>query len=174
MATILEHRRMIAANPTAFTQDIERLCKAGGAIEGHLRKCGVKNITKKRDYIKQLVLMLLEAQDFEPFLYIGDAVTDGVAASMVWNMPSDWDLDYIKYEWGHLRSVNMNGENAHEIENLSLQSAHCNRNVQNALNIDEVRFIGGKYEEVIDRRMIKREEMFKSERWKEIKEILMK
>ena len=54
-----------------------------------------------------------------------------------WNSPKDWDKDYIRYEWGHLRSRNLNGD-AHQIENICLQSARCNQHVQTSMDIAEV------------------------------------
>lgn len=75
--------------------------------------------------------MVLATQEGKPFFHVEAALP------FCWNAPKDWDKSYIRYEWGHLRSVNQNAD-ADTLENLCLQSARCNQHVQTSMDIDEV------------------------------------
>ena len=54
-----------------------------------------------------------------------------------WNSPmkGGWEKNYIKWEIGHLQSLNQGGLN--NPENLSFQSARCNQHIQSSMNYDE-------------------------------------
>ncbi|MBN2657904.1 MAG: hypothetical protein JXR86_12645 [Spirochaetales bacterium] len=130
--TLYEHRMNLKNNPNAYTEDLERCYQS---IIIHLKNAGYKKITynKATEEIIELVNLLFEAQDNKPFLHIDYG--DGLP--FCWNSPykGAWELNYIKYEWGHLESRNQNGRTAHNIENLCLQSARCNQHIQSSMNI---------------------------------------
>ncbi|MBF0310976.1 MAG: hypothetical protein HQL56_15765, partial [Magnetococcales bacterium] len=83
--------------------NIKRLCKT---LRIHLEKCGYK-ISPKRDHniLINIIRSLFEAQDRKPMFHI-----EGTPLPLCWNSPAKggWDLTYIKYEWGHLKSINQN------------------------------------------------------------------
>ena len=83
-------------------------------------------------------------------------------------MKGGWDVNYIKYEWGHLRSINQNPDSAFDVENLCLMSARCNQHIQSSLDIDELLAYGGALESVIRRNMAARDDLFASEEWKSL------
>ncbi|MDO6575665.1 hypothetical protein, partial [Staphylococcus pasteuri_A] len=75
----------------------------------HLKDSGFKKITLNRapSEIKEFVNLIFKSQNFKPFFHIES--TSGLP--YCWNSPAKdgWDIDYIKYEWGHLNSKNQNG-----------------------------------------------------------------
>lgn len=159
---LLEHReRLLKAGDRAYLYDINRCYKT---VIRHLQKSGYKKISSKKcpQLIKTFVDLIFEAQYKKPFFHIeGDL-------PFCWNSPANggWELDYIKYEWGHFNSINQNINTAHNIENLCLQSARCNQHIQSSLNIPELLSYGGKLEEVVTQNIKRRNELFKSKEWK--------
>lgn len=158
---LTEHRKALNNNSDAYTHDYKsgRLYKT---IVKHIKDCGY-NITPKRnsDIVKEIVDLLFESQGYKPYLFIDNQLP------LCWNQPKDWyrdGMDIIKYEWGHLRSRNDNGENAHYIDNLALLSARCNQ-IQTSMNMDELKFYGGKICDRIEEMETSREKLFSSKRW---------
>lgn len=128
--TLRAHREALAANPDAYTADLPRLRETA---VGHLKRFGFSRVTRRRcpSLIDTFVEAIFAAQQYRPFFHIDSPLP------FCWNAPKDWNKNYIRYEWGHLRSRNQN-EDAHQIENICLQSARCNQHVQTSLDIDEV------------------------------------
>ncbi|WP_248465385.1 hypothetical protein [Pectobacterium versatile] len=159
--TLRYHREMLAREgQNAYSLDIKRCYKT---VVPHLKKSGYKkaSLSKCEDLIIKFVDMIFEAQSNKPFFHIdGDL-------PFCWNSPSNggWELPYIKYEWGHLNSINQNIDTAHNIENLCLQSARCNQHIQSSLNVIELITYGGKLEETIERNLKQRNDLFSSEQW---------
>jgi hypothetical protein len=85
-----------------------------------------------------------------------------------WNSPMNgkWKINYIKWEIGHLISLNQSGEN--NPENLSFQSARCNQHIQSGLNYYETTEYNCKEEvkNIIDNLFI----LHKSKEWIDILE----
>ena len=81
----------------------------------------------------------------------------------------DWDKNYIRYQWGHLRSRNQN-ELAHEITNLCLQSARCNQHIQTSMDISEVEswLSGSAVAKRIADVLAARQALFAGARWTDI------
>lgn len=154
---------MLAANPKAYTIDIERCYET---VVKHLKDAGYKKLTYKREpeLIKSFVHFIFAAQNNKPFFHIESESN----LPFCWNSPAKggWDIDYIKYEWGHLYSRNQNGDAAHSIENLCLQSARCNQHIQSSMNVTELRSYGGKLETIININLSSREKLFSSDEWK--------
>jgi len=162
LITLLEHRKNLKGNSLSYSEDIERCYKT---VVKHLKDAGYKRVTLNRapTEIKKFVDLIFLAQDKKPYFHIN-------TPSMLpfcWNAPSNggWDVNYIKYEWGHLNSRNQNGQEAHNIENLCLQSARCNQHIQSSLNINELKAYGGKLEEVINKNALSRSQLFNSIEW---------
>jgi len=130
MATLKEHREALKENAQAYTEDLPRLRTT--AVY-HLKRCGFSRITLSRCgyLVDNFVNMIFDAQNRQPFFHIDSVLP------FCWNSPKDWNKNYIKYEWGHLRSVNQNND-AHQLENLCLQSARCNQHIQTSMDIIEV------------------------------------
>jgi len=130
MRTLRFHRETLASNPDAYIADLPRL---QNTVVDHLKSCGYSKVTFTRcpELIEKYVNCIFETQDRKPFFHIGGSLP------YCWNSPKDWDKDFIRYEWGHLRSRNQN-ESAHKITNLCLQSARCNQHIQTSMDIDEV------------------------------------
>tara|TARA_R110000824_G_C14913483_1_gene646894 strand:- start:36 stop:623 length:588 start_codon:yes stop_codon:yes gene_type:complete len=163
--TLLEHRNAIKDNPNSYTDDLER-CERN--ILTHLKMTpSLSALTESRvkkstqpTIMKRLVTILFEAQNKKPFFHIEKSTLP-----MCWNAPKDWNKDYIKYEWGHLFSINQSGTNAHNIENISLQSARCNQHIQTSMNVDELLVYGGELASIIERNLETRQKLFNSQEW---------
>ncbi|MEZ8278578.1 hypothetical protein [Vibrio cyclitrophicus] len=165
MKTLLDHRKRLKNNTRAYEIDIERCY---GTVIKHLKDAGYKRITLKRaeSAVKKFVDFIFEAQDRKPFFHIDSAST----LPYCWNSPSrnGWGVDYIKYEWGHLKSRNQNGDAAYCAQNLCLQSARCNQHIQSSMNVEELKEYGGKLEQVISKNLDERASLFSSDKWQEL------
>lgn len=163
MKTLLVHRQELAANPAAYTHDLERVA---GTLVNHLKKSGYRRLTASctKAERREFVNLIFRSQGEKPFLHIGAPLP------YCWNSPyhGGWDFDYIRYEWGHLRSINQNASNAYDIENLCLMSARCNQHIQSSMNIDELLTYGGALEEVIRNNLAARKQLFESNDWKSL------
>src|SRR6266480_2271261 len=160
MKTLLQHRQELAANPEAYSRGLKR---AARTLAPHLKKAGFPLLTPTRSEAErwEFVQLIFGAQGERPFFHI-DALLP-----YCWNAPSHdgWDINYIKYEWGHLRSINQNPENAFNAENLCLMSPRCNQHIQSSMNIDELLVYGGALEAVIRKNLVARQALFASEKW---------
>lgn len=167
---LIEHRQVINNNPEAYETDLngDRLVKS---IINHIREDfeGVRFDSKKKVILKEIVLLLFEAQEHRSFFHV-----EGTELPLCWNRPADWDIDYIKYEWGHLLSQNQRPEKSSSIENIGLYSARCNQHIQSSMNIQELMVYGGLLAQRISNVLTKRRILFVSEKWKELLEELKK
>ena len=159
--TLLQHRQELAANPVAYTKDLSR---AAQTLTPHLKKAGYGLLKAsqggpERDHFVRLIF---RAQCERPFFHVEAPLP------YCWNAPSKggWDVNYIKYEWGHLRSINQNPDSAFHVENLCLMSARCNQHIQSSMNIDELLVYGGALEAVIQKNFAARRALFVSDEWK--------
>jgi hypothetical protein len=129
--TLLEHREVLLSNPNRYTQDAERAIMQ--FAQSAYKNIGNQGSNKKKliPLYQKLGQLVIEAQGYKP-LY--DYESDLPRA---WNSPmkGGWKLNYIKYEIGHLISVNNGG--SFKPENLSFQSARCNQHVQTSMNYNE-------------------------------------
>ena len=163
---LIEHRRALAANVDAYTfefrdDNIERLTKT---LMPRLRKAGYKaTMRKSLDTLSKVIKLLFEAQDNRPFFHV-----EGTELPLCWNSPKDWDKNYIKYEWGHLRSQNQSPERAYELENLGLYSARCNQHIQTSMHIEELMVYGGILAQRISNVLTARRKLFESREWKRL------
>ncbi|MCP1195607.1 hypothetical protein NKW84_07015 [Acetobacter senegalensis] len=168
--SLKSHREQLQKNPRAYTIDLKRCYSS---VKTHLRKCGASLSSRKKPKIQQNIITYVDliflAQDKKPFFYINSELP------LCWNVPhhGGWDLDYIKYEWGHLYSINQNREESHSLENLCLQSGRCNQHIQSSLNVSELSVYGGKLRETIERNLDSRERLFKTEEWKKVVDYLL-
>ncbi|MCQ2586528.1 MAG: hypothetical protein MJ174_00325 [Treponema sp.] len=139
-------------------------------LASHLRKAGYTKGTRTKAYANLLyeyIDFIFETQDCKPFYYF--KVKDFFSC---WNRPRFWgEIDYIKYEWGHLypSGVDENKKPVDILENLSLQSGRCNDHIQSGLSVDRVKLYGGKLEERINQVKAKRQKLFQSDEWKQLK-----
>lgn len=148
------HREALkASGEAAYTTDIPRCYKS---VVFHVKRSGYQkaSLHKCEGLIIELVDLIFSAQGNRPYFHIdGDL-------PYCWNSPArghiDWQLPYIKYEWGHLNSIEQNRDTARHIENLALLSARCNQQIQSSLNISELIIYGGKLQEIIERNQKKR------------------
>lgn len=167
---LIEHRQVINSNPNAYETDLksDRLEKS---IINHIRTDfeGVRFDNKKKAVLKELVLLLFEAQEHRPFFHV-----EGTELPLCWNRPADWDIDYIKYEWGHLLSQNQRPEKSSSIENIGLYSARCNQHIQSSMNIQELMVYGGLLAQRISNVLTNRRLLFSSEKWCKLIEELKK
>lgn len=160
--TLIDHRTKLKNNPCAYSHDISRCYET---VVKHLKDAGYKRITylRAKGLVEKYVNFIFDAQGNKPFFHI---VTEN-GLPFCWNSPSKggWDIDYIKYEWGHLSSWNQNGDAAFCIKNLCLQSARCNQHIQSSMNVEELLAYDGKLREVIELNISKRNYLFESEPW---------
>jgi hypothetical protein len=154
-----QHRQCLAANPNAFTQDLPR---AKRTVIAHLQECGYTLLRESRPQpaVAAYVDAIFETQAHQPFFNIPSELP------YCWNAPMHWDKNYIRYEWGHLRSRNQN-KAVSDITNLCLQSARCNQHVQTSMDIEEVyEWLNGsqvalRIAEILEAR----KQLFSSPRW---------
>jgi hypothetical protein len=163
MKTLLQHRQELAANPEAYAKGLKRAARTSAP---HLKKAGYPLLTPTRSEAErtEFVQLIFRAQGERPFFHIE------APFPYCWNAPSNggWDINYIKYEWGHLRSINQNPESAFEIENLCLMSARCNQHIQSSMNVEELLVYGGALEAAIRQNLASRQALFASEAWKSL------
>src|SRR5713226_2311724 len=160
--TLRAHREALAKNPAAYSTDLPRIQQTA---VGHLKRCGFHHVTRSRcaSLVDIFVSAIFDTQDRRPFFHVESALP------FCWNRPTDWDKDYIRYEWGHLRSLNQN-EDAHEITNICLQSARCNQHIQTSMDIAEVlewlkgSAVAVRVKSVLERR----QRLFASTEWKQL------
>lgn len=170
--TLLEHRQNIKNNQSAYTQDLDaneslRLIKT---LAIHLRNMGYKVVPSKNTLLmKDFIFTLFEAQEQSPIFNIKSS-----RLPVCWNRPLNWNLNYIKYEWGHLHSINQNNIAAHVVRNLGLYSARCNQHIQASMDIQELLPYGGELEQRIKLVLSKREDLFASRKWNTIESALEK
>jgi hypothetical protein len=131
----------------------------------HIKRCGYARAGRKeaRDVLSEAVNLLFDAQGRRPLFHVESPLP------FCWNAPQFWHLNYLRYEWGHLRSRNQN-QDAEHIENLALCSARCNQHIQTSMDIDEVRawLSGSRVERRIDEVLTRRAELFASHHWRDL------
>lgn len=157
-----EHREALRRNAEAYTADLPRVRLTA---VGHLKRCGFRRVTRSRceSLVDEFVDAIFNTQNRQPFFHIDSELP------FCWNSPKDWDKNYIRYEWGHLRSVNQN-EDANQIENLCLQSARCNQHIQTSMDIIEVLewLKGSTVEDRIRAILERRKQLFASGEWRQL------
>jgi hypothetical protein len=158
-----EHRGILAANKDAYTRDFPRLAKTCLA---HLKAMGYKKLMPSNKagmaLVREYVFLIAKAQGFKPFFHVNGYGEDPYC----WNSPYEWNIDHIRYQWGHL-FPRSEGSTAHHPKNLCLQSARCNLHVQSALQMSEVEhwLKGSRVALRIARVTRARERLFKTRRW---------
>jgi len=129
--TIEQHRSNLLNNPSRYIEDkeraIDRFAETSYKFYG---SCG-KNKKKLISLLKELANLVFESQEHKPIYEYQDALP------RAWNSPMNggWKINYIKWEIGHLISLNQGGLN--NPENLSFQSARCNQHIQTSMNYFE-------------------------------------
>lgn len=161
--TLNEHRTNLSQNSDCYIYDIfydtERIINT---FVPHIKKAGFSGISFKKNYdlLKSIIFSFFEMQENRPFFHV-----EGTELPLCWNSPKDWDKNYIKYEWGHIHSINQNQKNAHSIKNLGLYSARCNQHIQSSLDVQELMIYGGILATRISSVLTKRRFLFESEKW---------
>jgi len=169
---LVQHREALARNQDAYTEDLkrDRLVKT---LINHLRESfktsGVRINSERRKLLKIVITLLFKAQDYKPMFHIENS-----SLPLCWNQPGDWKLDFIKYEWGHLLSINQNPKSINSIENMGLYSPRCNRHLQSSMDAEELKIYGGDLSMRTESVIIKRKALFNSQEWKKIKTQLYK
>ncbi len=160
---LVNHRRVLSENKNAYIhemqdENIERLVKS---LIPHLKKADFSvTLRKSFDPLSRIIKHLFIAQDNRPFFHV-----EGTELPLCWNSPRDWDKNYIKYEWGHLRSRNQAQDKAYKLENLGLYSARCNQHIQTSMHIEELMVYGGVLAQRISNVLTVRRKLFESEEW---------
>ena len=139
---LIDHRKFLSDNNRAYSHEIEdeNIERLVKSLVPHLKNAGLK-VTPSKNF-KELPLC--------------------------WNSPKDWDKNFIKYEWGHLRFRNQAEDDAHKLENLGLYSARCNQHIQTSLHIEELMVYGGILAQRIRNVLAARRKLFESKEWKDI------
>jgi hypothetical protein len=156
-----EHRQILNSNAHAYTEDLtnDRLVSTMiKYIRQEFPQCKFNKVNKP--VLKQLIFLLFETQDRRPMFHV-----EGTELPLCWNNPGDWNINYIKYEWGHLWSKNQSPENYNSIRNIALYSARCNRHIQSSMNIEELMVYGGELGHRISNVLTKRRLLFESDTW---------
>ena len=160
--TLLQHRENLLNNQNRFIHDKERAIEqfAQTAYKNYDRCGGKKRMVIQ--YLKELGKLVFENQDNTPIYEYHDILPRS------WNSPANggWNLNYIKWEIGHLKSKNQGGTN--EPENLSFQSARCNQHIQTSMNYFETTEYNCKEE--VKKRVDNLFSLHKSKEWIDILE----
>lgn len=160
---LLDHRRAIADNPHAYLYEIEmNLPRLTNTLISHLRPHGI-SVKKHSKIVFQMIELIFDAQDQRPIFHV-----EGTELPLCWNSPKDWEKNYIKYEWGHLRSKNQNQSDIFGIENFALYSARCNQHIQSSMNIEELMIYGGILAQRISNVLTNRRKLFASQIWQDL------
>jgi len=166
---LTEHRQNIAANPDAFIQDKER------SIANWMNHCWkyvrVNSTIKKSQaspIMREMAELVWDAQNGMPLFQFSVKST---GLPMSWNRPQDGELDYIRYEIGHVHPQLEGGLS--NPENLTFQSARCNQHIQSSLDIDEVMIYFSNIDEVKDR-MDNLKALHESDHWQMLRGMLVK
>lgn len=163
---LIDHRRALAANPEAYTYELQeaQIDRLFRTLVSRIRNAGYR-VTPRRsfDVLARAIKLLFRAQDNRPFFHV-----EGTELPLCWNSPRDWDKEYIKYEWGHLRSRNQSPERENDLENLGLYSARCNQHIQTSMHIEELMVYGGILAQRISNVLTARRMLFESEEWTEL------
>lgn len=169
---LIDHRSRLAKNSGAYTYDIyQNTIRVIKTFVPHLKKAGYSKITvsKNHELLKEIIFLVFETQEFAPMFFI-----EGTQLPLCWNRPGDWSIDYIKYEWGHIHSINQNKEIAYDIKNLGLYSARCNQHIQSSMDVQELMIYGGILATRISNVLTKRRFLFNSQKWGKIESDLTK
>tara|TARA_B110000211_G_scaffold225510_1_gene277843 strand:- start:1719 stop:2069 length:351 start_codon:yes stop_codon:yes gene_type:complete len=105
--------------------------------------------------------LVFEAQNYKPLYEYGKVLP------RAWNSPmrGGWNVNYIKWEIGHLTSKNQLGKN--NPENLSFQSARGNQLCQTSMNYSETTEYT--YVKEVTNRIDNLFKLHKSSKWLKIK-----
>ncbi len=161
---LVDHRKALAANPDAYTYEFQEvhIARLVKTLVPRIRKAGYRvSQVKSLDILSRTISLLFDAQDSRPFFHV-----EGTELPLCWNSPKDWDKNYIKYEWGHLRSRNQSPELEYELENLGLYSARCNQHIQTSMHIEELMVYGGILAQRISNVLTARRKLFESLEWR--------
>ncbi len=161
---LIDHRQSIAKNVDSYTYEIENnIDRLIRTLIPYLRSSGVKlSSVRHKDSLATIIKMLFDAQEQRPIFHV-----EGTDLPLCWNSPGDWDKNYIKYEWGHLRSKNQNQTDIFSVENFALYSARCNKHIQSSMNIEELMIYGGILAQRISNVLTKRRILFASQNWQD-------
>lgn len=136
--SLQKHRMKLKANTTdRFTRDKDRaITQFAMTAYNNYERCGSnrKHVLEK---LKQMGELIFDAQKSMPLYEFDFGNKENLPRA--WNSPmkGGWDVNYIKWEIGHLMSKNKGGLNLNKPENLSFQSARCNQHVQSGLDFNE-------------------------------------
>lgn len=159
---LTQHRTNLLNNPNRFTHDRDRAIKRFAETAYKSYGCCGKNKKVIIPLLIQLGKLLFENQENTPIYEYQDILPRS------WNSPKNggWELNYIKWEIGHLKSINQGG--TYEPENLSFQSARCNQHVQTGLSYFETTEYNCKEE--VKNRLDNLSILHNSKEWIDIKE----
>ncbi|WP_034944202.1 hypothetical protein [Erwinia oleae] len=162
-----KHREKLRDNPTAYTQDMER---KSVTLVSLLKKSGYNKMDKNNPRCLQLAyditMAIFEAQGCKPYFHIDSDLP------YCWNVPAKWNLNYIYYEWGHMKSRHNHEKKADDIKNLCLQSQRCNQHIQSGLDTEDLKIYGGKLAEIIDKNEASFKKFYASPKWVKLEERL--
>jgi len=164
---LTEHRQNLKDNNNVFAEDKQRaITNWANHCWSYVKQHG--KLTKKQatPILQHMAEMVWEAQNGQP-LFQFDAPSSGLPMS--WNRPQDGELNYIRYEIGHIHPQLEGGES--NPENLTFQSARCNQHIQSSLDIDEVMEYFDNISPV-QVRMNKLNELHHSDEWIELKALV--
>lgn len=163
MTTLREHRQTLENNNEAYGYDVnQNMGRLIITLRNHWIVNGIK-VANDKPSLDSIVRMLFDSQDRRPIFYV-----EGTELPLCWNQRKDWDLPYIKYEWGHLKSKHSAPSFENDITNLALYSGRCNQHIQSGLNIEELMIYGGILAQRISNVLTKRRLLFESDNWKEV------
>jgi len=160
--TLLQHRTNLLDNPNRFIHDKERaINQFAETAYKYYGPCG-KNKKIIIPLLKKLGELVFQNQEYKPIYEYEDSLP------RAWNSPMNcgWQVNYIKWEIGHLISLNQGGLN--NPENLSFQSARCNQHIQTSMNYYETTEYNCKDE--VKQRIDKLFIIHKSKEWNDIVE----
>lgn len=158
--SLLRHRKNLSNNPKRYSQDKDQaINKFAEITSNYYGVCG-KNKKIIIHLLKRLGDLVFETQEGKPLYEYEDTLP------RAWNSHDDdgWKINYIKWEIGHLISLNQGGSN--NPENLSFQSARCKQEIQMHLDYFETTEYNCKKE--VQQRVNNLLNLHKSKEWNDI------
>jgi hypothetical protein len=162
-----EHRSILSNNmPRAYEfelKDKDGKNRIIGTLAVLLLKRFAVSKKKHSKLLSEYIDFISQTQDYCPIFDI-----KSIKLPLCWNKPIDWKYDYIRYEWGHLYSKSQNPNLAYNLENLGLYSSRCNQHLQSSMDIGDVLIYGGIIAQRISGVLLKRDELFRKNEWKNL------
>ena len=171
--TLREHLSTIDQNSVAGVNNFKSLTRR---LKDHFIRSGYEKSSKLPHLIEKYIHMIFETQGYRctHWLEVNDGELNGV-----WNRPgynyNSWKREEVMYEIDHVVPYNAGGKD--RLDNFQFLSANANQFTKCSLLYDDLLKtvdLSDRLKSRIKEVLTKRQELFKSEKWKEFIDTLEK